>query len=457
MGQGHRAHIEPAFPVSPVSRWTRPLGRFFELEAAAGVLLVIGTVVALVLANSPWADWFHAIWQTRFRVGFAGAELDKPLILWINDGLMALFFFVVGLEIKRELVAGELRDRRKAALPVVAALGGMVVPAAVYLALLGTGPGARGWGIPMATDIAFVVGTLALLGRHAPTGLKILLLTLAIADDIGAILVIAVLYTADLSVLYLGLAVVGFVLTYGMNRAGVRAVSAYVVVGIAIWLMVLKSGVHPTVAGVLLGLLTPASAWVGETTLTAALRSALTALRAGDPKAVPLHHVSLAARESASPLDRLEASLHPWVAFGIMPVFALANAGVRIAPGEFAHPVALAVAAGLAVGKPVGVVAFSWMAVRTGLARLPDGVNWAALAGGGCLAGIGFTMSLFIAGLALNDELLAAGKLGTLLGSLASAALGVGVLVAVSRWPRRPRRTADTGRPDGPARHSPTG
>jgi NhaA family Na+:H+ antiporter len=424
------------FPTTPVSRWTRPLVRFFELEAAAGVLLVLGTAVALILANSPWADWFHALWQTRFRVGFPGAELDKPLLLWINDGLMALFFFVVGLEIKRELVAGELRDPRKAALPLVAALGGMAVPAGIFLTLQGAGPGSRGWGIPMATDIAFVVGTLALLGRRAPTGLKILLLTLAIADDIGAVLVIAVFYTADLSLPYLGLAALGFLVTYGMNRAGVRAVSAYVVVGAAMWLAVLKSGVHPTVAGVLLGLLTPASAWIGETTLTAALRSALTALTASDPKPVPLGHISLAAREAVSPLDRLEAALHPWVAFAIMPLFALANAGVGVEPGVAGHPVALAVAAGLAIGKPVGVVAFSWAAVRAGLARLPEGVGWGAILGGGCLAGIGFTMSLFIAGLALDGELLAAGKLGTLLGSAVGVVLGVAVLLVVAR--RRP-------------------
>jgi NhaA family Na+:H+ antiporter len=317
----------------------------------------------------------------------------------------------------------------------------MVVPASIYLALQGGGPGARGWGIPMATDIAFVVATLALLGRRAPTGLKILLLTLAIADDIGAVLVIAVFYTADLSFLYLGLAAFGFVVTYGMNRAGVREVSAYVVVGAAVWLAVLKSGVHPTVAGVMLGLLTPASAWVGETTLMAALRSGLTALTAGDPKAVPLGHVSLAAREFVSPLDRLEAALHPWVAFVIMPLFALANAGVRIETGVVGHQVALAVAVGLAVGKPVGVLVFSWAAVRAGLARLPDGVGWGSLFGGGCLAGIGFTMSLFIAALALDGEALSAGKLGTLVGSAVSVALGVGVLVALSA--RRPR---DDGR-----------
>ena len=434
MGSEPKLDVGRVFPVAPVARWTRPLARFFELEAAAGVLLAVATAVALIVANSRWAGWYEALWQAHFRFGFPGAELDKPLLLWINDGLMTLFFFVVGLEIKRELVAGELRDPRKAALPVVAAVGGMVVPAAVYLSLQAGRPGERGWGIPMATDIAFVVGTQALLGRRAPTGLKILLLTLAIADDIGAVLVIAVFYSTDLSAAYLAAAAAGFGLTYGMNRAGVRAVPAYVVAGAGVWLAVLKSGVHPTVAGVLLGLLTPASAWVGDTTLTAVLRWALGVLTRGDPKpVVPLGLVSRAAREGVSPLDRLEAALHPWVVFAIMPLFALANAGVPVQPRDVGHPVALAVAAGLVIGKPLGVLAFSWLAVRAGVARRPAGVGWAALAGGGCLAGIGFTMSLFIAGLALDGDLLAVGKLGTLLGSAVSTALGVGILLVAAR------------------------
>ena len=445
MGAGPSTHSAGFLPATPVSRWTRPLALFFDLEAASGVLLVFGTAAALVLANSPWAGWYESVWATHFRVGFPGAELDKPVLLWINDGLMALFFFVVGLEIKRELVAGELRDPRKAALPLIAALGGMLVPAGIYLALQGGQPGERGWGIPMATDIAFVVGALVLLGRRAPTGLKILLLTLAIADDIGAILVIALFYSTNVSALYLGLAALGFGLTYGMNRAGVRAVPAYVVVGAAIWLTVLKSGVHPTIAGVLLGLLTPANAWVGDTTLEQVFRSALGALTGGDPKpVVPLNLAARAARERASPLDRLEVILHPWVAFVIMPLFALANAGVAIQPKGLGHPVALAVALGLLVGKPAGVVAFSYLAVRLKVARLPTGVGWGALAGGGCLAGIGFTMSLFIAGLALDGELLAAGKLGTLLGSAVSTVLGVTILLAVSRRRPAPVTAADS-------------
>lgn len=353
--------------------------------------------MALVLAHSSAAHAVHDFWQTPFVIGIGPYQLNKPLEWWVNDALMALFFFVVGLEIKRELVAGELSSLKKAALPVVGALGGMLVPAGIYFALQRGEPGERGWGIPMATDIAFVVGVLALFGKRVPLGLKIFLLSLAIADDIGAILVIAIAYSGSPDWLALGLAGGGFALTYGFNRLGVRSVGTYVVIGAGIWLAVLKSGIHPTIAGVILGLMTPSTIWGNET---------------------------------VSPLERLESALHPWVGFVIMPVFALANAGVEVKLQAIGDPVAVAVALGLVLGKPIGIVAFSFAAVRLRLAELPSGVNWLAMTGAGCLGGIGFTMSLFVAGLAFEPgQLLDDAKIGILCGSSVSAVLGSVLLV----------------------------
>ena len=417
-----------------IEPWLRPIVRFLHIEAAGGFVLLACTAVALILANSPWSSPFAELWQTRIGFTVAGFELYKPLLLWINDGLMTVFFFVIGLEIKREIVFGELRDPRKAALPAAAALGGMVVPAVLYLLVQGSGSGARGWGIPMATDIAFVVGFLALLGSRVPFGLKILLLTLAIVDDIGAILVIAVAYSAETSLAFLVIGTASFGIIYLFRRIGVRPVPVYVFLGAGIWLAFLKSGVHPTVAGVVLGLLTPASPWFARRSLAKVAEGVALSLGQDRDTDEMEHHeqavqlMTATARETVSPLDRLETALHPWVAFGIMPLFALANAGVKVKLSDVADPVALAVVAGLVLGKPLGIVAFSWVAVKLGLARLPSGVNWKILLGAGCLAGIGFTMSLFIAGLALEGELLAAGKIGTLLGSTLSALAGLGLL-----------------------------
>jgi NhaA family Na+:H+ antiporter len=424
------------FPDPPVRRWAHPFVRFFQIEAASGFILLICTIVALAIANSPWAEDFNHFWHTHIRISAGPYELDYSLLHWVNDALMAIFFFVVGLEIKREIVAGELRDPRKAALPIMAALGGMVAPAAIYWSLMAGKPGESGWGIPMATDIAFVVGFLALLGPRVPFGLKIMLLSLAIADDIGAVLVIAVFYSTSISFVMLGLAALGFAFTYFLNRIGVRKVGIYVVVGAFIWLAFLKSGVHPTVAGVMLGLLTPASAWIGNRALIDVVDDVLACLRSDADDRPEYHqrpllnHLEFAARESASPLERLEKGLHPWVAFIIMPIFALGNAGVTVELGAITHPVALAVAAGLCVGKPLGIFLFSWLAVQLGIARLPSGVNWKVMIGAGCLGGIGFTMSLFVAGLAFPGHLpeagtlLDAGKIGTLTGSTVSAILG---------------------------------
>ncbi len=426
---------------TPVEPLIRPFVRFLRTEAASGLVLLACAAAAVILSNSPWAADFTAWWETPIGFRVNGFALNGSLGDVVNEGLMTLFFFVVGLEIKRELVAGELRDPRKAALPVLAALGGMVVPAALFLLCRWGRPGEHGWGIPMATDIAFVVGFLALLGSRVPGGLKIFLLSLAIVDDIGAVLVIAVFYAGNLSWLALALAAAGFALTYLLNRIGVRRVAVYVILGGCIWLAFLKSGVHPTVAGVLLGLLTPASAWVGDRALLEVLEDVVRRVRGQGTTVLndesEIHdRLMTTARESVSPLRRLETALHPWVAFGIMPVFALANAGVPLDPAHLTDPVAIAVAVGLVLGKPLGIVLFSWLAVRSGLARLPDGVNWRILLGAGCLAGVGFTMSLFMASLALQGPLLEAGKIGTLGGSTLSAGLGLLLLLVFSG--RRP-------------------
>jgi NhaA family Na+:H+ antiporter len=400
-----------SLPVAPVDRWLAPLSRFLHIEAASGIVLLSCTAVALALANSPLAAWFAGVWKTPVSLSLGGLTVSGDIgHLVVNDGLMTLFFFVVGLELKRELVHGELRDPRKALLPVFAALGGVLMPAGIYLALQWGEPGQRGWAIPMATDIAFVVGFLALFGRRVPIGLKILLLSLAIVDDLVAVLIIAFVFTEAIAWSWLGAAAIAFSMVVLFHRIGVRAVGVYVALGAFIWLAFLESGVHPTVAGVLLGLLTPAQAWIGAQSFPA----------------------RFAAHESVSPLQRLEHGLHPWVAFVIMPVFALANAGVTLSPASVGEPVAVAVAVALTVGKPVGILLLCVAAVRLRVTDLPEGVTWGMLTGGACLAGIGFTMALFLNTLAFPVDqysvLESAGKVGTLAGSVASAVIGAAVL-----------------------------
>jgi NhaA family Na+:H+ antiporter len=416
----------------------RPLLRFLRIEAASGVVLIVCMLAALVLANSAASEAFHQLWETPIGLQIGELfSLEMSLYHWVNDGLMTIFFFVVGLEIKREFVLGELSDRRRATLPIAAAFGGMVAPAGIYLMLQLGEPGERGWGIPMATDIAFVVGVMALLGPRMPHGLKVMLLALAIVDDIGAVLVIAVGYTDDLNLTPLLLAAGGFLACVLLNRAGVRTVFVYAVVGVLIWYGFVRSGVHSTVSGVLLGLLTPASAWVGQTSffdLVAAARDRLLGGSDDEPDSHDQHEILLhtvqTARETVPPLERLELMLHPWVAFLIMPIFALANAGVHLDMRELGHPVEMAVMLGLLLGKPIGIVLFSWLFVRIGLASLPNGVHWPAMVGAGFLGGIGFTMALFIASLALGGEMLDAAKIGILSGSLLASIVGSIILVA---------------------------
>ena len=421
-------------PKKPVDRILDPLQRFLHIQAASGVLLLVVTAAALAAANSASASGFLAFWETQVGIRAGGFVLEHSLRHWVNDALMAIFFFVIGLEVKRELVEGELRDLRAAALPLAAAIGGMLAPAAIYLVLQWGEPGEAGWGIPMATDIAFVVGCLAVLGRRVPSGLRVMLVSVAIADDIGAILVIAIGYTEALDWTALGFGALGIAAVVALARLGVRSVPVYVVMGVFVWYAFHASGVHATIAGVILGWLTPIQPWVDRERLAAILSEQ----GAGRGHARTLE---IAARESVSPLDRLESLLHPWVAFGIMPLFALANAGVELTPSSFGDPVALAAGAGLVVGKPIGVLLFAWLAVRARLAQLPRGVGWGAVAAGGALAGIGFTMSLFIAGLALPDDLLEAAKVGILGASALSAAIGMTAL-RLQRAPIEPAGAA---------------
>jgi Na+:H+ antiporter, NhaA family len=420
----------------------RPFQTFFRLESASGLLLLAAAVAALAWANSPLAGSYFQLWETLVTVSVGGFAISKPLLLWINDGLMAVFFFVVGLEIKREVLVGELASPKRAALSIAAAVGGMLFPAGIYALLNAGGPGFSGWGIPMATDIAFTLGVLALLGRRVPLALKVFVTAVAIVDDLGAVLVIAVFYTEKLS---LGILVVGlglFGLAVLMSRSGVRKTWPYAFLGIALWVAFLKSGVHATVAGVLLAMAIPARRLIDAPEFLERARILVEEF-AEDVKpgrTVPtedqrdaIHSLEVAAERAETPLARLEHALHPWVAFFIMPVFALANAGVAVGGGigeTLASPVTLGIVLGLFFGKQLGIVLLSWLSVRAGVALLPGGVDWRQLWGVSLLCGIGFTMSLFIASLAFADAaLLDAAKVGILAGSLVSGIAGALVLL----------------------------
>jgi len=434
----------PTAPRRPIDRVLAPFEEFTALEASGGILLLAAAALALVWANSPWSASYFAVWQTEVRVGAAGVELAKPLILWINDGLMAVFFFVVGLEIKRELLVGELASPGKAALPIAAAIGGMVVPAGIYALINVGGEASAGWGIPMATDIAFVLGIAALLGSKVPTALKIFLTALAIVDDLGAVLVIALFYTEKISWIALGVAAALLVVLAVANRLGVRSLLVYGIVGAAVWVAVLKSGVHATVAGVLLAMTIPVRTRIPIEDFLARGRALLDRLEAnvsGQPMVSHDRLASVIALEDAcekveSPLHRLEHGLHGWVSYFIMPVFALANAGVALGGGlsGLVAPAGLGVLLGLVLGKQIGVAGFSWLAVKSGVARLPGGVTWRHVYGAAWLAGIGFTMSLFIANLAFGaGELLDGSKLAILCASVVAAVGGWLVLRGAGR------------------------
>jgi Na+:H+ antiporter, NhaA family len=391
-----------------VQRILAPVERFLVIEAASGIVLMIAAVAALVWANSPWRQSYIDLWHIPVGFRLGGIAFERDLHFWINDGLMTIFFFVVGLEIRREIHGGELSEIRRAALPLAAALGGMLVPAMIFLAMNDGRSSVEGWAIPIATDIAFAVGALALLGKRVTPALRILLLALAVIDDVGAILVIALFYSSDIAPV--GFVILGFGILgiFGLQLLGVRSTFAYVTPALVAWWGAYVAGIHPTLAGVIVGLVTPVTAWYGVQRFLEQTESRVRSLR---KKGVPddrtllphLDTLRVANREAVSPVERLQHSLHAWVAFGIMPLFAFANAGVPLAQISFegdAFWVFLGVAIGLLIGKPIGILGLSWLAVRLGAAALPKGVQWAQITVVGLVAGIGFTMALFMAQLA---------------------------------------------------------
>jgi NhaA family Na+:H+ antiporter len=420
---------------------TRPLERFLHVEASSGILLLIATVVALAWANSPWADSYAAVWHFPLGVSAGGFNFERPLEWLVNDGLMVIFFFVVGLEIRREIDHGELSEWRRAALPAAAALGGMLVPALAYLAVAGSPATRSGWGVPMATDIAFALGILMLLGKRVPAALRVLLLALAVIDDLGAILVIAIFYSSGVSWLGVVVAALGIGLIFLLRLLGVRSKAAYVLPGFVVWAGTYGAGVHPTIAGVVIGLLTPVRAWLGAHGFVHGVQHQLNHLSAQALGSLPsselagtLHEVDVARREAISPASSLIATLHPWVAFVIMPLFALANAGVVLggaALDSASVQVAAGAALGLVLGKPIGILLASYGVLALGVASLPRGLTFRHILVLGVVAGIGFTMSLFVANLAFSDPaLLRAAKLGVLLASFAAGVVGI----LLGRW-----------------------
>jgi Na+:H+ antiporter, NhaA family len=434
-------------PVGVVARLPRPFREFLETEYLGALLLLVATVVALAWANSPWFSSYESLWHTHVEVSVGSFSLDLDLQEMINDGLMTLFFFVVGLEIKRELVDGDLKDRRAAALPALGALGGMVVPALIFVAInIPTGT-TRGWGIPMATDIAFTLGVVALFGSRLPTGVRLFLLTLAVVDDIGAIAVIGIFYSGSIDVPTVLGALGVFALIVAFRAAGVSKVAAYVPLGLLLWLLTFESGVHATIAGVALGLLTPARPMAPARVAREWADDLDDDLSVSD-----IETLTGLARSSVSVAERLEYRLHPYTAYLIIPLFALANAGVRINTGALGESGALAVgigtAAGLVVGKAVGVSLFSWIAVRSGIGSFPPGMTLRHLPGAAGVAGIGFTVSLFVATLAFPDDLRLsdAAKIGVLSGSLLASLVGAALLAAGLRRSRVERAAPTDGR-----------
>jgi Na+:H+ antiporter, NhaA family len=426
-------------PREFIDRLTKPFAQFLRIEAAGGVVLLIFTVAALVLSNSPWAHPFLSAWETPVGLHVGTLEFARSLKGWINDGLMTLFFFLVALELKRELVLGELNNPRMAALSIASALGGMLAPAALYLLLQWGRAGEPGWGTVMATDTAFVIGCLALLGSRIPQSLRVFMLSLAIVDDIGAILVVAVGYSSHIAWGAVALGVLGIVVVRVMALVGFRGFPIYFLAGGLIWLAVDASGIHATITGVILGLMTPARRWVSDERLYAILGQVV-AHPAGDDGSGDtkdrrtLQVAEIAARETLSPVERLEIALHPWVGFVVMPLFAFANAGLPLSLADLGNSITVAVFVGFVLGKPIGILAFSWLAVRSGIALRPPELSWRLLAGGAMLAGIGFTMALFIGNLAFSPSLIDSAKLGIFLASVVSAAAGLALLMW---WPAR--------------------
>jgi NhaA family Na+:H+ antiporter len=444
-----------------------PLQEFIKAESFSGILLMFVTLVALAWANSPWSETYNQTWNTPLTIAFGEFGLTKAAILWINDGLMAIFFFVVGLEIKREMLMGELASIKKAAFPVVAALGGMLVPAGIYAALNLNTEGISGWGIPMATDIAFALGIMSLLGNRVPLSLKLFLIAFAIVDDIGAVLVIALFYTAQVDFLYFWIAIFVFGVLLVLSALRVHMIWLYTLLGLIMWIAFLKSGVHATIAGILLAITIPARPKITQVEFITTTDSLLGELQSlhymphqvtqndleelegdileGDIEEekeeemsfqAAVHTIEANCEEALSPLLRLEHALHPWVAYVIMPVFALANAGIYIdakLTNGFSNPISWGILLGLIFGKPIGILLLTWLSSATGLVSKPDTFSWGQLIGAGLLGGIGFTMSIFIANLAFAaSPLLGQAKLAILCASFAAGILAYFLLRSTS-------------------------
>lgn len=432
------AEIGKPYP-RPIDKLIRPFKRFTEIEGASGIILLIMTVIALAWANSPWSAGYEHFWHTKITLSIGPYSLTNSLVHWIDDGLMGIFFFAVGLEIKREVLVGELASLKKAALPLMAALGGMVLPALIYVAVNGTeGAEARGWGIPMATDIAFALGVLALLGKRIPASLTIFLAALAIADDIGAVLVIAIFYTSELSLLYLAIGIGAFLVAIGANMSGARNPITYGIIGVIAWLAFLKSGVHATIAGVMIAMAVPAKQRInirrfidyGQYLLNRlkGAKNVETSAFATHEQAALIQTLEDSCEHVMTPLQRYEHGLERWVAYFIMPVFALANAGVIVGDNlwkDLSSSIGIGVIGGLVFGKQIGITFFAWISVKLGFAALPRGVTWRHVYGAAWLGGIGFTMSLFVANLAFGEsEYGEMSKVGILAGSIVSGTVG---------------------------------
>ena len=421
-----------------LARLMRPFEDFFKRQAAGGIVLLAVTLLAIALANSPFSSTYFHFWEIEFTLGSSGFGLSKSLHHWINDGLMAVFFFVVGLEIKREFLAGELASPHKAALPIAGAIGGMLLPAVIFFLFNPGGMEGRGWGIPMATDIAFALGVIALLGNRISRSLAIFLTALAIVDDLGAVLVIGIFYTSDLNLLALAIGAIFLALLVIGNRSGLQTPNFYALVGLGLWIALLKSGIHASVAGVLIGATIPVRPRFSHEQFIGKAEGLIRTIREMGTASGPFHkqekmgallaleHVT---HDALSPLQRMEHEMNRWVIFGVMPVFALANAGISMNFSELltalGSPVTIGVVLGLLVGKPVGITLAAWLAVKVGLAHLPEGARWSEIFGIGILAGIGFTMSMFITNLAYPQaELVADAKLGIFGASLLAGIIG---------------------------------
>ncbi len=431
----------PVAEKTPIEKIISPVNKFIHLEYTSGIVLLISVVVAILWANSSFHDSYHHLWELDLSVGFAGHELNKPLHVWINDGLMAIFFFVIGLELKREFMDGELSTFAKALLPMSAALGGMIVPALIYLLFNLTSGADHGWGIPMATDIAFALALLSMAGKHIPSSVKVFLSALAVADDLGAVLVIAFFYTASVNFLALGIAGIFLVLLIIGNKMGVRSSAFYLILGICVWIGFLLSGVHATIAGVLVAFTIPAVTKIDEVVYSTNLRKLSYEFEQEIPNNSTLttpqqhktiQHVKSLSLAAETPLQKIEHGLHPWVAFVIMPLFALANSGIFIGADFFSaivNPVSMGVAVGLVVGKFIGILLFTWAMIKFGFGKLPDQATWRHIIGLALLAGIGFTMSMFISGLAFqNPAFIEQAKYGILIASILAGILGTLVL-----------------------------